>query len=106
MVEDRDYLSKQILTYIGNKRALLEFIQKYVLKVKKVDSIKKLTKRQLEYGKTNLSTFNADFINMLNQENQKLNNRLKNINNLDLRNEIEKKINNNNYEIECANNRR
>lgn len=35
MVEDRDYLSKQILTYIGNKRALLEFIQKYVLKVKK-----------------------------------------------------------------------
>ena len=77
-----------------------------VLKVKKVDSIKKLTKRQLEYGKTNLSTFNADFINMLNQENQKLNNRLKNINNLDLRNEIEKKINNNNYEIECANNRR
>ena len=77
-----------------------------VLKVKKVDSIKKLTKRQLEYGKTNLSTFNDDFINMLNQENQKLNNRLKNINNLDLRNEIEKKINNNNYEIECANNRR
>lgn len=77
-----------------------------VLKVKKVDSIKKLTKRQLEYGKTNLSTFNADFINMLNQENQKLNNRLQNINNLDLRKEIEQKISNNNFEIECANNRR
>ena len=35
MVEDRDYLSKQILTYIGNKRALLEYIQKYVFKVQK-----------------------------------------------------------------------
>ena len=33
MLEDKTFLEEQIITYLGNKRALLPYIEKYVLKV-------------------------------------------------------------------------
>ncbi|GHV21626.1 restriction endonuclease subunit M [Spirochaetia bacterium] len=41
-VENTDYLSKQIITYIGNKRALLQFIEQGVLYVQKKTGKQKL----------------------------------------------------------------
>lgn len=43
MVENPDYLSKQLITYIGNKRALLPHIEKAIERIKK-----RLGKRQLK----------------------------------------------------------
>lgn len=32
--EDKDFLSEQLITYIGNKRKLIKFIEKAILKAK------------------------------------------------------------------------
>ena len=42
MEENQDYLTKQIITYIGNKRKLLTFINKHIIDIKQ-----KLNKNKL-----------------------------------------------------------
>lgn len=50
MKENVDYLSKQILTYIGNKRTLLDSIEKYILLIKKKVNKNKLNCADLFSG--------------------------------------------------------
>lgn len=77
-----------------------------IIKVKKDNKFHKLTKREITFGKTNLKTFNPEFISMLESLNFKLANRVQGIKDESLKNEIVEIIKENNVEIERAKNRR
>lgn len=77
-----------------------------VLKVEKTNIKHHLTKREIEFGKTNLKKFNPSFIKMLEEENFKLANRIEKIKNDLLKKEFTNKIIKNNKEIERAKSRR
>ena len=77
-----------------------------ILKVKKSETKQRLSVRAIKYGKSNISDYNPEFVLMLEEENQKLANRLSGIKNKELYNSIMQEIINNNNEIDRANNRR
>lgn len=77
-----------------------------ILKVKKSETKQCLSVRAIKYGKSNISDYNPEFVLMLEEENQKLANRLSGIKNKELYNSIMQEIINNNNEIDRANNRR
>ena len=77
-----------------------------ILKVKKSETKQRLSSRAIKYGKSNISDYNPEFVLMLEEENQKLANRLSGIKNKELYNSIMQEIINNNNEIDRANNRR
>lgn len=77
-----------------------------IIKVVKTNEPVGLSDRQLIYGKTNLRECNTHFIQMLEQENEKLMARLNNIKNEEMRKAIMQNIISNTQEIEKAINRR
>lgn len=77
-----------------------------ILKVVKTNERQGLSTRQLIYGKTNLREHNPHFVQMLEQENEKLANRLENIKNDEMRKAIMQNIVSNAQEIDKAINRR
>ena len=77
-----------------------------ILKVKKSETKQCLSVRAIKYGKSNISDYNPEFVLMLEEENQKLANRLSGIKNKELYDSIMQEIINNNNEIDRANNRR
>ncbi len=77
-----------------------------IIKVVKTNEPVGLSTRQLIYGKTNLRECNTHFIQMLEQENEKLMARLNNIKNDEMRKAIMQNIVSNTQEIEKAINRR
>lgn len=77
-----------------------------IIKVVKTNEPVGLSDRQLIYGKTNLRECNTHFIQMLEQENEKLMVRLNNIKNEEMRKAIMQNIISNTQEIEKAINRR
>jgi tRNA (adenine22-N1)-methyltransferase len=77
-----------------------------ILKVKKSETKQRLSSCAIKYGKSNISDYNPEFVLMLEEENQKLANRLSGIKNKELYNSIMQEIINNNNEIDRANNRR
>ena len=77
-----------------------------ILKVKKSETKQRLSVRAIKYGKSNISDYNPEFVLMLEEENQKLANRLSGIKNKELYDSIMQEIINNNNEIDRANNRR